>query len=119
MANYEKLTHAGIDIDGLIRRLMGNESLVRIFIKKFTEDHNWESLQEAFAQQDMKQAEMASHTLKGMCGNLSLTELFGMFTEQVALIRGGEYARAEAMMPRIAAAYEGAINWMKAWLADA
>ncbi len=118
MADYEKLTRAGLDMESLIRRLMGNESLVRIFIKKFTEDQNWAKLQQAFADRDMEQAEMASHTLKGMCGNLSVTELYGLFTEQVNLIRSGEYTKAEAMMPRLTASFESTIGWMKAWLAD-
>ncbi len=117
MENYEKLKNAGIDMDSLLKRLMGNASLVRMFIKKFTEDRNVEKLSAAFAEQDMKAAEMASHTLKGMCGNLSLTELFALFTEQVNLLRAGEYAKAEAMMAQIQCTYDHAISEMKAWLA--
>ncbi len=114
---YEILTKAGVDVDGLLKRLMGNGSLVRVFIKKFTEDTTIVRLRTAFAQEDMNHPNTASHTLKGMCGNLSLTAMYGTFTEQVALIRAGEYAKAKSMMPLIDRAYESALSHMRQWLA--
>ncbi len=119
MENYEKLTKAGIDMDSLLKRLMGNTSLIRLFIGKFIQDQNMAKLEAAFEAGDMKAAEMASHTLKGMCGNLSLAELYALFTEQVNLLRGGEYARAEAMLGKIKDTYQAAISNMNHWLADA
>ncbi len=118
MVNYEKLTKAGIDVDGLINRLMGNASLVRVFIKKFVEDTTFENLKKAFDDNDMKAAEMASHTLKGMCGNLSLGELYGLFTEQVNHIRSGEYKKAEEMMPELVELYNNSIGYMNSFLED-
>ncbi len=118
MANYEKLLQAGVDVNGFLKRLMGNEILVKTFIKKFTEDKTFESLKLAFEEKDMKQAEMASHTLKGMCGNLSITELYVLFTEQVDLIRAGEYERAENMMKIITPKYDLSICYMQQWLAN-
>ncbi len=118
MINCELLTKAGVDVDQLLKRLMGNESLVQIFIKKFTEDQTFEKLQAAFDEKDMKAAEMASHTLKGMCGNLSLTELFGMFTTQVNLLRSGDFAKAEAMMPELTVCFRQAVAHMNGYLAD-
>ncbi len=118
MVNYEKLTKAGIDMESLLKRLMGNASLVRVFIRKFIEDQTYQKLVAAFEARDMKAAEMASHTLKGMCGNLSVTGLYDRFTAQVNCIRGGEYAKAEAMMGEIALMYEGAVAAMKEWLAE-
>ncbi len=118
MMNCELLAKAGIDVDALFHRLMGNASLVRVFIKKFTEDTTFESLKAAFAEQDMKKAELASHTLKGMCGNLSLTELYGLFTEQVNHIRHAEYQKAEAMMPDLSARYEKTIAFMHSFLEE-
>ncbi len=116
--NYENLTRAGMDVEGFLNRLMGNASLVRMFIQKFTEDKNCERLVAAFAAGDMHAAEMASHTLKGMCGNLSLTELYRLFTEQTNLIRAGAYGQAESMMPEITARFRQTIDGMKAFLAE-
>ncbi len=113
---YTELELAGIDIDDLMKRLMQNASLVKIFIKKFLEDKNYTVLTEAFKQGDLKMAEGASHTLKGVCGNLSVKPLFALFQEQVALIRAGEGAKAEAMMPRITEEYEKTVLHMNKWL---
>ena len=115
---YEKLTQAGMDVDGLLNRLMGNASLIRLFTQKFIQDKTFEKLTAAFAAGDMAAAEMASHTLKGMCGNLSMTELYRQFTEQTNLIRAGEYAKAEEMMPEITVCYQRALDGMNAFLAE-
>ncbi len=115
--NCEKLIQAGIDMDDFLKRLMGNEMLVKRFIQKFVQDENFTKLVAAFDQEDVKAAEMASHTLKGMCGNLSIKELYMLFTEQVRRIRSGEYAEAKAMMPEITACYQRAVDGMSAFLA--
>ncbi len=114
--SYEQLTAAGIHVEELMNRLMGNGSLIRLFVCKFMEDQNYANLRAAFAEGDMKKAEYASHTLKGMCGNMSLDTLYGLFSKQVNLIRRGEYAAAEGMMGDIHAAYATAITHMQAWL---
>ncbi len=116
--NYTKLTQAGMNVDEFLKRLMGNERLVTLLIKKFIVDENFKNLKAAFAAGEEKGAEMASHTLKGMCGNLSLTELYELFSEQVKAIRGGEFERAGEMMEAIAPKYETAIALMGEWLAE-
>ncbi len=116
MANLDILKNAGIDTDALIKRLMGNEALIGIFIKKFTEDKTFEELKDAFGKKDMKQAEIKSHTLKGMCGNLSLTNLYDLFTKQTNLLRGDEFNEAEAMMTDICGIYSDTISKMLLFL---
>ena len=58
----------------------------------------------AVAAGDWDKALTASHTLKGMCGNLSMTVLYDLFTRQVALLRASDTAGAAALMPEIEAA---------------
>ncbi len=116
MKNYEQLKEAGVDTQSLINRLMGNEALVGIFIKKFTEDKNFTELKIAFAGNDAKAAEMKSHTLKGMCGNLSLTRLYELFSEQVSLIRKGELESAANMMTELENIYDSTLSAMISWL---
>ena len=48
----------------------------------------------------------ASHSLKGVCGNLSMTELFDLLTRQVGLLRAEDWAGAMDLMPGIDGAYE-------------
>ncbi len=114
----EGLIEAGIDVPELLDRLMQNKTLIRVFIKKFLEDQSCAHLREATAAKDYKQMEFYSHILKGMCGNLSLKSLYGLFSEQVRLLRAGEGEQAVYMMPQIDEEYESAIAHMSKWLSE-
>ncbi len=115
--DYTELTLAGIDMKELLDRLMQNAGLVKMLLGKFLEDGNYAALLAAVEQGDAKAAEIASHTLKGMCGNLSLKKLFDLFSEQTNLIRSGKFDEAAAMMPEISADFESAASHIKAWIA--
>lgn len=101
----ERLTAAGIDVDGALERFMGNDALLERFLKKFLADGNYAALSAAVAAGDAAAALTASHTLKGVCGNLSMPELFRLLTCQVEALRAGDWARAESLMPEIDRAY--------------
>ncbi len=118
MLKDRELILAGMNVPELLDRLMGNEKLVGLFVKKFLEDANYPKLIAAVQQEDWPAAEMASHTLKGMCGNLSLKELFGLFDCQVRHFRAGEEKKAVEMMAQITAAYDNAVTHLNLWLAE-
>ena len=84
---------------------MGSDALFARFMTKFSDDPTYAALEQALAQQDMEKALSAAHTLKGMCGNLSMKELEALFARQVALFRAEQFAAAKAMMPQIESAY--------------
>ncbi len=117
MIDYTELTKAGMDMDEFRRRLMGNDALVKVFVGKFAADTTFAALETAFDTADEKAAEMASHTLKGMSGNLALHTLFDMFTAQVNAIRAGDMAGAQAMMAEITPLYKATVAAMQGWLA--
>ena len=102
----EQWEAAGIDVESALGRFMGNEMLLERFMKKFLEDSNFENLCKALAAKELDAAISASHTLKGLCGNLSMTVLFDLFTRQVAMLRAGRLEEAAAMMEEILPAYE-------------
>ncbi len=104
------LISAGIDADDALERLMGNESLLERFLKKFLEDENYEKLKSAVSAGEQDAALTASHTLKGVCGNLSISGLYGLLTRQVQLMREDNWNEAAAMMPDISKAYEKAAD---------
>lgn len=104
--NYELLKNAGIDTDTALGRFMGNKALLERFLKKFLEDKNFERLQRAVDEGDHAAALEASHTLKGVCGNLSLDELYELFSGQVSLMREDRWEEAADMMERITAVYD-------------
>lgn len=102
----EMLMNAGIDVDGAMERFLDNEMLLDRFLKKFLTDANFEKLREAVASGDGETAVNASHTLKGICGNLSMSRLYELFSDQVAAFRAGDAASAAALMEEIVPAYE-------------
>ena len=99
------LLAAGIDVDGALARLMGNETLFLRLLQKFLADKNYAKLVNALETGDAEAALAASHTLKGVCGNLSMTALFDLLT-RVAALRAGEWQEAVDMLAQIAPAYE-------------
>ena len=102
------LEQGGVDVTGALGRFMGSEALLTRFLGRFLEDASMDALRGAVAAGDWDKALTASHTLKGMCGNLSMTVLYDLFTRQVALLRQPDTAGAAALMPAIEAAYQKA-----------
>ena len=80
------------------------------FLKKFPADTNYTKLEEAILQENKEEALVAAHTLKGVCGNLSMQKMFELMTEQVGLFRAGEWQQATDMMPEVRAAYHNIID---------
>mgnify|MGYP001856385777 FL=1 len=101
-----RLESGGIDVAQALERVMGNEALLERLLGRFLDDPQYPALCAALERGDMEQAVRAAHTLKGMCGNLSMTELFQLFTAQVEVLRGGDLMAGRALMAQIAPAYE-------------
>lgn len=102
----KRLEAGGIDVQSALQRVMGNETLLERLWGKFLDDPQYSLLCAALERGDMEQAAAASHTLKGMCGNLSITPLFRLFTEQTDAVRAGDLALARELMTKIMPAYE-------------
>ena len=101
----KQLTDGGIDVNEALGRFMGNEGLLEKFLKKFADDENYEKLKAAVRDDDAETMLTASHTLKGVCGNLSMTELFTLLDRQVKELRAGNTEGAKALMNEIDNAY--------------
>ncbi|MGN0701129.1 MAG: Hpt domain-containing protein [Oscillospiraceae bacterium] len=97
--DFTLLTNAGVDVNSAIERFVGNEGLYARMLKKFLDEPSYNNLVKAIAENNEGDALLASHTLKGLCGNLSLNGLFELFAQQVALFRANEWDKAAAMMP--------------------
>ncbi len=113
--DYTQLTLAGINISELLSRLMNNEHLLGILVRKFVADGSYAELLRAIDAHDQDAAARATHTLKGMCGNMSLHPLFELFEEQMRLWRADDWNGAVALMPRITPTFETAIAHMELW----
>lgn len=114
----QELILAGVDVKELLARTMQNEKLTRMIVEKFLQDKTYDQLCQAAAQGDRKAAEFACHSLKGVCGNLSLKNLYALTQEQLRLFRTGEPEQAVAMMTDICADFENAVVHLRRWLEE-
>lgn len=94
------LTQAGVDLESGKERLMGNEKLLLRMLFKIDHEKNCADLMNAFASKDVDSAIYAAHSLKGLFGGLSVMPLYDLFTQQTALLRAGDFAAAQALLPR-------------------
>ena len=113
-----RLEEAGVDVAQALERMMGSEALFSRLMGKFLEDPNYAALCAALERADTAGATAAAHTLKGICGNLSMTVLYKLFSSQVTLLREGRSDEAAALMPQIDDAYAKAVQaavQMRSW----
>ncbi|MDO5416889.1 MAG: Hpt domain-containing protein [Lachnospiraceae bacterium] len=110
------LVLAGINIEALMGRIGQNEKLLCRLLGRFMEDENYKKLAEAMKTGDREAALMASHTLKGMTGNLSMDQLYQIVTRQVCAMRAENWLEAELAMGEITAWYEKIQNGIHAAL---
>ncbi len=115
---YTTLREAGIDIDALLERVLHKEALIRRFMQKYVDDTNFTTLQESIAADNRDAALTASHNLKGMSGNLSITLLYELFGKQVQLFRDGDWEQACSLMHDITLHYERITTAIRKWLAE-
>ena len=101
-----RLESAGVDVEQALERMMGSDALLERLLHKFLEDGNFTALTAALEAGDLPAAVNASHTLKGVCGNLSMTGLYISLAGQVDALRRGDLDGARAAMEQIAPAYE-------------
>ena len=87
MLTIEKLMEFGADTQKGLERCMNNEAFYFRLIGMAAEDANFEKLRSAIEANDLTQAFEASHALKGVLANLSLTPLFTPASEMCELLR--------------------------------
>ncbi|MCR5291010.1 MAG: Hpt domain-containing protein [Treponema sp.] len=90
-----------IDYEQTLNRFSGNLDLLKHFILSFPEDKTFNQLQDAIQAKDWKAIEVATHTLKGVSGNLGFSSLFQYSADLVLAIRNKEYEKAEALIPTV------------------
>lgn len=92
--NYREL---GLDIESARQRFLGNRGLFEKFLFRFPEDDNYKKILEAVSAGQTEEAFNAAHTLKGVCGNLSLTGLYEQVSKVTERLRAKEMPSAEEL----------------------
>ena len=109
----------GGDYDDAIGRLR-SERLLSKFVLKFLDDGSYKLLLTSLENGNGEEAFRASHTIKGMCQNLSFTDLGRSASELTEALRAGETDTQE-LLARVKADYarvEEAIRAFQAGLAQ-
>ena len=107
--NFRKqLEENGADVEGTLKRFMGNEALYMKFIMKFLDDKNFEGIKSNLEKNDFEGAYVSAHTLKGVTANLGLNPVYGVATQISDMLKGkapGEIDREklEALKDQLAA----------------
>ncbi len=101
----EAYAKIGADYDDVLRRLV-SEGLVKRFASKFAGDPSFASLQVALNAGDVETAFRAAHTLKGVCQNLGLCNLFAPTSELTEVLRAGSLEGTDALFENVKAEYD-------------
>lgn len=99
MLTIEKLRQFGADTEEGLQRCLNNEAFYLKLVSRFLEDKSFDKLKEEISNGNLEEAFKASHALKGVLGNLSLTPLYEIIYELTELLRNqnkcdyGEYIK--------------------------
>lgn len=106
----ERLEKSGINVSVAVQRFMGQEMLFERFLIKFLNDPSYEKLKSAIDTGNKEAALIASHTLKGVCGNLSMSELFDLLSRQVEAFRADKWDEGVELMTKISEEYRKVVE---------
>lgn len=91
------LQRYGIDYAEAMDRFGGNEDLFVRLATKYLNDPHFHALEAAMAEGDAAAGEREAHSLKGVAGNLSFTQLYDL-------------AGAQALMPELKQSHEAVVE---------
>ena len=92
--------------------------LIERFIVKFLDDDSYSKLCSAMQDGNREEAFRAAHTLKGVCGNLSIAKLYDAASALTELLRPETDAMpegAQALMEHVEQRYEQAAKVIRAY----
>ena len=107
MLTMEALHAAGADTAAGLARCMNNEEFYLKMVRMCLEDDRYEKLAEVIANGDIDQAFEYAHALKGVLGNVSLTNLLEPVEEITELARGGETEGYDDLLAKMQEEYAG------------
>lgn len=87
MITIEKLNSFGANTVEGLARCLGNEGLYLKLVATIPSEATFDRLKSALNKQDLENAFLAAHALKGVLGNLSLTPLYKSIAEITELLR--------------------------------
>lgn len=102
----------GADFEDVLGRL-GSEKLIERFALKFLDDDSYNNLKVALAEKNAENAFRAAHTLKGVCLNLGLKNLYIVSSDLTEKLRGGSLDGADELFKKVREQYDITVNALK------
>jgi two-component system, sensor histidine kinase and response regulator len=99
----QPLSIPGIDVESALKRMMGNRKLFEKLLRDFTNNNKdtVEQVRNAINTNDLTSAQRIAHTLKGVAGNLSATEVYSAAQDLEEALRQKEQSRIEGALERL------------------
>lgn len=114
MTLQECYTALGGDYEEAMGRLR-SERLVQKFVLKFLGDGSYDLLCGAFESGNWEDAFRAAHTIKGVCQNLSFTQLGVSSSALCESLRGGHSPEADDLIRKVKEDYQRAVQAIRAF----
>lgn len=102
----EELIACNVDVDAVMERFMGNETLVTRFLIKFLDDTNLNAIGLWMSEGNTEEAFKCAHTLKGVCANLGLNGILKDLSPMVEKLRNGTMEGVEELYAMVQKNYE-------------
>ena len=97
------------DYDRISMAFRDDNKIIK-FLRMFLEDDNFKKLSEALPKGDVDAAFIAAHTLKGVCQNLCLDDLYDADAEVTEALRSKNLAKARELFPDVEREYHNVEN---------
>lgn len=99
----------GGNYDSVIQRFLTEERTKR-FLKMFLKDPSYEQLESSLKTEDVDEAFLAAHTLKGVCLNIGLSRLYTSSSDVTEALRGRDLNAAMQKMQALRRDYMEVMN---------
>ncbi len=114
MTLQECYTALGGNYDDAISRLR-SERLVTKFVVKFLDDDSCALLLRSMDEKNYEEAFRAAHTIKGVCQNLSFTNLYEVSNRLNEALRNGPTPEAPGLVEEVKAEYDKTVSAIRAF----
>ncbi|WP_288205417.1 Hpt domain-containing protein [uncultured Parabacteroides sp.] len=101
-----QLLDAGVNLESALDRFMGSEVLYDNFLLKFIQDNTFCQLKEFLSNNDIQNAFVQAHTLKGVVANLEFLPLLDILTPMTELLRSGDIEKISEQQELLEVRYD-------------
>lgn len=101
MSLFEELKELGVDVDGGLKRINGNEKLYTRLLGSFVKAINTYRVSADFNESQIDEMIEKTHAIKGTSGNLSITPVYESYTKVVDLLRTGKPEEARTILEQV------------------